>query len=254
MRLTVLGTGSAMPVPDRAQTGYLLEADGADRRLLLDCGAGTLGRLAGTDAGYEGVSTVLLSHHHLDHVADLLPLLKARWLAGETDLTVVGPPGTRELVEGLLDVHDYLRGRMDLTLRDLAVEADGANDRERSTFEVAGFEVAAFETRHSMQCFAYRFGDLTVSGDSEAYEGLAAFADGSQVLLHDCSFPDGVDVDNHPTPTQLGRVLAGREVDRLYLTHLYPHTEGRHAEMVDAVRDRFDGDVRVASDGLRIEV
>jgi len=259
MRLTVLGTGSAMPVPDRAQTGYLLEAD--DRRLLLDCGAGTLHRLAGTDAGYEGVGTVLLSHHHLDHVADLLPLLKARWLAGETTLTVVGPPGTRDLVEGLLDVHDYLRGRVDLTLREVetaggdGVDAggDGAPSPEAAPFDVAGFEVRAFETRHSMRCFAYRFDGLTISGDSEAFEGLARFADGSEVLFHDCSFPDDVDVSNHPTPTQLGRVLAGRDVDRLYLTHLYPHTRGRLEEMVESVEAHFDGDVRVARDGLQVE-
>jgi Metal-dependent hydrolases of the beta-lactamase superfamily III len=105
MRLTVLGSGSAMPVPDRAQSGYLLDC--GDRSLLVDCGSGVLGRLAGTDTGYEGVSTVLLTHHHLDHVAALLPLVKARWLAGEEHLEVVGPTGTKALVDGLLDVHDY---------------------------------------------------------------------------------------------------------------------------------------------------
>jgi ribonuclease BN (tRNA processing enzyme) len=242
MRLTFLGTGSAMPLPDRAQTG-LLVAEG-DRRLLVDCGAGVLHRLAATDTGYEAVSTVLLTHHHLDHVTDLLPLLKARWLAGEEHLEVVGPRGTKALVDGLLDVYDYLSGRTDLRVREV-----GAHD-----FSVAGFEVTARETRHSVDGFAYRFGDaLTVSSDTEAFAGMAAFAEGSSVLVHDCSFPDDVDVSNHPTPSKLGDALAGHDCGRVYLTHLYPHTEGRHAEMVEAVEDRYGGEVRIARDGLTVE-
>ncbi|QCJ46522.1 MBL fold metallo-hydrolase [Haloprofundus sp. MHR1] len=264
MRVTFLGTGSAMPLPDRVQTGLLLEpsvdgdsdGDGADgsgadggepdgRPLLVDCGAGVLHRLSQTDVGYEGVATVLLTHHHLDHVSDLLALLKARWLAGEEHLEVVGPPGTKSLVDDLLTAFDYLEGRVDLAVREVAAD---------EPFEVAGFSVEAHETRHSVPCLAYRFGDaFTFSGDSEAFEGLANFADGSRVLAHDCSFPDEVDVSNHPTPTQLGEALAGRDVDCLYLTHLYPHTEGKHREMLDSVEARFDGDVRIARDGLRFE-
>ncbi|MFC6872715.1 MBL fold metallo-hydrolase [Halobellus marinus] len=249
MRLTFLGTGTAMPLPDRVQAGLLLERD--DRRLLVDCGSGVLHRLAGTDVGYEGVSTVLLTHHHLDHVADLLPLLKARWLAGEEHLEVVGPGGTKSLIDGLLDVHEYLDGRVDLSVREVGP----------TEFSVAGFDVSATEMQHSMDCLAYRFagvtegeGDIVFSGDGQASASLANFADGAAVLAHDCSFPDGVDVETHPSPSELGAVLAGRDIGRVYLTHLYPPTEGRHKEMLDSISEHYDGDVRFARDGLRLEV
>jgi ribonuclease BN (tRNA processing enzyme) len=246
MRLTFLGTGTAMPLPDRVQTGLLLESDG--RTLLVDCGSGVLHRLAGTDVGYEGVSSVLLTHHHLDHVADLLPLLKARWLAGEEHLEVVGPAGTKSLVDGLLDVHEYLDGRVELRVREVGPTG----------FSVAGFDVSATRMEHSMDCLAYRFageaGDIVYSGDGEAAAGLASFADGAAVLAHDCSFPDDVDVSTHPTPTQLGAALSGHDYGRVYLTHLYPPTEGRHDEMLASIGDRYDGDVRFARDGLRVEL
>ena len=289
MRVTFLGTGSAMPVADRVQTGLLVEAAPGDRApLLVDCGAGVLHRLSQTDPGYEAVSTVLLTHHHLDHVSDLLALLKARWLAGEERLHVVGPPGTKTMLDDLLSVgaFEYLDGRADLSVREVHPGAE---------FSLAGLKIEAFETRHSKQCLAYRFanrgegggdgaadgsgeeanvdgdsgdntaddtadrgdragGDFVFSGDTEAFAGLANFADGARVLAHDCSFPDEVDVDNHPTPTQLGEALAGRDIDRVYLTHLYPHTEGRHDEMLESVGRHFDGDVRVARDGLRFEL
>ncbi len=255
MELTVLGSGSAMPVPDRRQAGYLI-TDG-DRPLLVDCGSGVLGRLAETDVGYEGVSTVLITHHHLDHVADLLPLLKARWLAGEEHLEVIGPTGTKSLVDRSIELFDYLEGRMDLAVREIA---------PGTPFSVAGFEVASRETRHSLPCLAYRFappgsdvpaseGPLTLSGDSEAFAGLASFADGSDVLVHDCSFPDDVDVSGHPTPTTLGETLAGTEIGTLVLSHLYPHTGGREDEMKRGVRTAgFEGDVAVAHDGMRLGI
>jgi len=252
MEITFLGTGSAMPTGKRFQTGILL--DGDDEPLLVDCGSGVLHGLAATETGYEGVETVLLTHHHLDHISDLPVLLKARWLAGEENLTIAGPPGTRQLVEDLLDVHEYMQDRIDITFREFE-PAD-------SPVEIAGFDVSALETRHSMYCHAYRFerGEdgptFVYSGDSEAFKELIAFADGATVLAHDCSFPDDVNVSNHPTPTQLGETLAGAdsEIGRVYLTHLYPHTDGRHEEMLDSLGEQYDGDVRFARDGLSLDI
>lgn len=245
MQVTFLGTGSAMPTGDRFQTGLLLEGP---EPLLVDCGSGVLHRLADTDVGYEGVETVLLTHHHLDHVADLLPLLKARWLAGEETLTVVGPDGTEELLDGLLSVHDYLEGRVELTVREI----------DPGSFRVAGYDVEAVETVHSMYCLAYRFeaedAAFVFSGDSEPIEAIADLAEGADALAHDCSFPDEVDVSNHPTPSGLGEVLAGHDVGEVYLTHLYPHTRGKHREMLDSLGEQFDGEARFAQDGLAVDL
>jgi len=252
MQVTFLGTGSAMPTGERFQTGLLLEA--GDDSLLIDCGSGVLHGLARTQVGYEGADTLLLTHHHLDHISDLPVLLKARWLAGEETLTIVGPEGTDDLVHGLLDIHEYMQDRLDLTIREL--------DPAEGPFDIGGFEVGAMETRHSMYCLAYRFETadgrpgFAFSADSEAFEELIEFADGAAVLAHDCSFPDEVDVSNHPTPQQLGRTLAAADADigRVYLTHLYPHTDGKHEEMLDSIGDHFDGDVRFARDGLSVDI
>ena len=243
MRVTFLGTGSAMPTGRRAQTGLLVEVDG--RTLLVDCGSGVLSNLARTGPGYEGVDALLLTHHHLDHVSDLLVLLKARWLAGAGGLPVAGPPGTADLLDGLLDVHDYLEGRVETPVTEL----------EPGPCSFADLQFEALETRHSMPCLAYRFGDaFAFSGDSEAFAALATFADGVELLAHDCSFPDDVDVSNHPTPAELGAALAGHAYGQVVLTHLYPHVEGRHDEMLASLGEHYDGEVRFAEDGLTVEV
>lgn len=244
MQVTFLGTGSAMPTGERYQTGIVVSDD--DRQILVDCGSGILHRLQQAGVGYEAIDTVLLTHHHLDHVSDLMPLAKARWLAGETHLEVVGPAGTEELLDGLFGVHEYMQDRLDLTIR--TVDAD-------DTFSVAGFDIDAFETEHSMTCLAYRFGDkFTFSGDTEALPALGEFADGCAVLAHDCSFPDDVDVSNHPTPSQLGAALGDTDIGRVYLTHLYPHTNGHHTEMLESIEDEYDGDVQFADDLLTVQI
>ena len=260
MRLTFLGTGSAMPTGERFQTGLLLES--GDDTLLVDCGSGVLHGLARTSGGYEAVDAVLLTHHHLDHVSDLFPLFKARWLAGATELIVAGPTSTEALLDGLFDVHEYMQDRLDLTIREV----------DEGAFSLAGFDIAATEVRHSMRCLAYRFaaeddhggdtagvtgdGSIVFSGDTESFPELVEFADGAAILVHDCSFPDDVDVSNHPTPSSLGRVLgeADSEVGRVYLTHLYPHTDGRHEGMLDSIGGVYDGDVRFACDGMTVDV
>jgi ribonuclease BN (tRNA processing enzyme) len=246
MELTFLGTGSAMPAGRRVQTGALLH--GRDGPLLIDCGGGILHRLAESDTDYTEVDTVLLTHHHLDHVSDLLNVATARWLAGEPVTEVVGPPGTVELIDDLLDAFSYLEDEsLEIDVREVDV-GDGA-------FDVAGWTIEAHQTVHSVYTLAYRFEDrLTVGADSEASSELIAFADGSDVLVHDCSFTDDVDVANHPTPSQLGEVLAGSDFETVYLTHLYPMTDGRHEEMRESIAAHYDGRVEFVRDGMTVEL
>jgi ribonuclease BN (tRNA processing enzyme) len=70
---------------------------------LFDIGAGTQRQLAlaGIDPG--AVRAVFLSHHHLDHVGGLGPFLVNRWLLySDSALPVIGPPGTRAMVGGIV--------------------------------------------------------------------------------------------------------------------------------------------------------
>lgn len=245
MQVTFLGTGAAMPDGHRMQTGVLLD-DGTP--LLLDCGSGVLHRLAATETGYVDVDTVLLTHHHLDHVSDLLGLATARWLAGEPETHVVGPPGTRALVDDLLAAFSYLEDEdLSLTVREIDA-GDGPVD-------VAGYQVRCHPTTHSVYTLAYRFGDrLTFGADSEADADLIDFAEGSDVLLHDCSFTDDVDVANHPTASQLGDALAGHRFDTVYLTHLYPMTYDNQDDVLESIGEYYDGDVSIPADGTTVTI
>lgn len=249
LRLEVLGSGAPVPTGDRVQTGLLVETD--ETRVLIDCGSGVLHRLVRSETDIVDIPTVMLTHHHLDHVGDLFPLLKARLFRGESSVRIVGPEGTADLVETMLDAYEYLRGALELTVEEVAPES----------FSVDGFDVIATESRHVLYCLAYRIRpegadapSITFSGDSVASADVAALANGSTVLVHDCAYSDAVPDAPHATPSELGRVLDDVRVDRVYLTHLAPETDGRHDEMLDAIGEHYDGEVRMARDGLDVDV
>ena len=91
MKVTILGSGTAVPVADRFPSGVLVEA--GDQVLVVDLGPGVLRRLAQAGRGPEHITTILLTHYHTDHCADLAALLFALrnpMYAGRPPLTILG--------------------------------------------------------------------------------------------------------------------------------------------------------------------
>ena len=198
MRLTLLGTGSTLPSPTRLQTGAVVHH--AESPLLIDCGSGIAYRLAQSDIDYRDVGIVLLTHTHLDHVADLPTLAKARLLDGHDTFTIVGLQGTQNVFDALFAVDD-LSERLTLSVRELPACTD--------PFTIDDLEIERAPTDHSKPGYAYRFNErVTIAGDTAPTEPVCSLADGSAVLVHECAYPDGMESPRHSTPTTLGELLA----------------------------------------------
>jgi ribonuclease Z len=100
--VTLLGTGSPMPDPNRAGPATLVSASG--EHLLVDAGRGVLMRLAAAGLGAGNLSAVLLTHLHSDHFTDLNDVITTRWVMTfePTPLTIIGPVGTQAVVDHIL--------------------------------------------------------------------------------------------------------------------------------------------------------
>ena len=107
------------------------------------------------------------------------------------------------------------------------------------TISLDGFDIFAEEARHSVTALAYRLETedkvLVYSGDTEPCPRVAALADGADLLVHECSFPEPFDVTNHSTPKKLGRMIRNQGVKRIVLTHLYPQAAGCEEQMAEQV-------------------
>ncbi|RNI09171.1 MBL fold metallo-hydrolase [Methanohalophilus halophilus] len=249
MKIQFLGSGVAIPQPGRVQSGIAVETEN-DNLLLFDCGAGVLQRLYESGRDPRDVDAIILTHLHLDHVADVLPLLKSRWLCEKRDCVIYGPEGTRDWLDGLIGLYPYLQGRFDLSVIELKPGRQIALDGNDCRLSCA-------PGMHSVPSLGYRLEDggkiMVYSGDTQPCDSLMELAQGSDVLIHECSFPPGFEVDFHTTPDMLEPYLGKLDTGKLYLTHLYPQMQGREQESLEYMRSRFKGEVHIASDLLEID-
>jgi ribonuclease Z len=102
MHVTLLGTGSPLPTAQHAGPATLVQA--GDAVLLVDCGRAVVLRLVAAGVLPAGLSAVLLTHLHSDHITDLNDVITTHWImtSEPAPLRVIGPPGTQRVVDGVL--------------------------------------------------------------------------------------------------------------------------------------------------------
>ena len=274
----LIGTGSPRYDPDRSGPSAAIQYQG--RYLLVDMGNGTQARLAQAGITPRQIDALLLTHHHLDHNEESLPLLiNARLMGGA--LEIVGPPGTAKLVafgeEFYAQDVAYRLQRVGRSLDDLGrVTVRELSGGESLT--VGGLKVTTAPVNHTIQTVAYRFEAdgqaIVISGDLSYSESLVELARDADVLVIDSGaairrkanaaregFPGGAKVPQarhdaagpqaHATAEDVAAMARKANVRRLVLTHIAPGEVDEPATrlaLVDAVR----GEVIVGRDLLEV--
>jgi ribonuclease Z len=80
MKLTILGSSSALPTSERYPSAHVLNAH--ERLFLIDCGEGTQMQLRKCRIKFGKINHIFLSHLHGDHVFGLYGLLSTFNLMG----------------------------------------------------------------------------------------------------------------------------------------------------------------------------
>lgn len=248
MNTIVLGSGTAVPEPDRFPAGYLVV--GERSTVMVDCGPGTLRRAAQAGVTPAGIDAVLLTHYHTDHCADVAALLfalRSPYFASRPPLTLLGAPGLERLVARLTDAWPWLAPR-GYELRLVEVRP--------GTFAAGEFEVTAVPIRHTAQSLGYRVrgaaGVIAFSGDADTCDELVELARDVDVFVCDSAGPDGQKIEGHLTPGLAADYAARAAAKHLVLTHFYPECRGH--DLVAAARERFAGAVTAATDLLRLPI
>lgn len=101
LKLKILGSGSAMPTPERNTTSQLLKTD--KEYFLIDCGEATQHQLMKFKCKMSKIRYIFISHLHGDHFFGLAGLLSSfRLLKREKELDIFGPAGLEKSIEQLL--------------------------------------------------------------------------------------------------------------------------------------------------------
>jgi ribonuclease Z len=275
LEITLLGTGTPVPDPNRAGPSTLIRADG--QLLLVDCGRGVLQRAAAIGVGAHQLAALLITHLHSDHIADLGDVLITRWITtfapDPAPLSIIGPPGTADVVDATLhafgpDIGYRIAHHADLTAPppvEVAEHTDGAVwDRDG-----VSIRVAPTDHRPVAPTIAFRVeaggASVVLAGDTVPCEGLDRLSAGADALVHTVVRKDIIsqlplqrmkDVCAYHSSVQEAAATAKRAgVQILVLTHYVPAiAPGQEDQWRALAATEFDGRIELGDDLHRVEV
>lgn len=195
-------------------------------RLLLDVGPGTVTKLVENRISTSNLNGVLISHSHIDHFWDLVPLLWLRYLRNQAgELKIICPSSDKPLIEWCIKVSQTespievfsIDDEGPACLRQLVVRSFNA-DHETSK-QPLGYVIT--EERHSGSRSKRR--KIVYSGDSQSTSELKKNAEGADLLIIESTYPhkpvDHVLRKGHMTVDEALKVALKAEVKNVLLTH-----------------------------------
>jgi ribonuclease BN (tRNA processing enzyme) len=248
--LIVIGTGTGIPSLRRGAPGLLVISDGT--RLLIDSGSGTLGRMLEVGVTYRDPDLLLYTHIHPDHVSDLVPIIFASKYADhprEKELLCIGGPGFKSYFEKLKNLYgSWIEPKSyPLTIKEISQEA----------FVYMNLRILSSPMAHISESVGYRieFKDgksMAISGDTGYCQNIIDLAFEVDLLVLECSFPDGRKVEGHLTPSLAGRIALESGCKKLLLTHLYPICD--QIDILNQCRQVYPGEIILGEDLMRIGI
>ena len=245
MILKILGSGTIVPGSMvKNCSGYFI-----DNKLLLDCGAGIWRALLKNNISITGINYILLTHFHIDHVADILPVLATRWMLRDeiqNPLILCGPQGIMQWFDSLCNTTGHW-------VRELQVKI---NEISQNETKLMNYNIFALSTPHTDNSICYRIMDrygkvFFYSGDSDFDSNLIKLAKESDIAVIEASTLQKNKMKGHLTPQLAGRVAQLAGIKCLVVSHLYPDV--LKADVQSLVKEEFKGKVIIAEDDMELE-
>jgi ribonuclease Z len=281
MKVTLLGTASPSPRPDRFGPSTLVEA--GSQKLLFDAGRGVPIRLWQLRVPMGRIDALFITHYHSDHVSGIPDVWLTGWLGPPfgrrtTPFRVFGPPGAKDLMDNLqkayaLDIKIRHEDEQ-LPLSGIAVETHEF-DRDGVVFEKEGVKVIAFTVDHGDAIkpavgyrVEYQGHAVTISGDTRYNESVIKNGTGADVLIHEvgAARPELMALPfaqmimaHHTSPRDVGRVFAQAKPKLAVYTHIVMLSnekipEPTLADIEAETRQTYAGPLQFGEDLMAFEI
>ncbi|MDT7762405.1 MAG: ribonuclease, partial [Mycobacterium sp.] len=275
IEVTLLGTGS--PIPDARRAGPATLVRAGSQTFLVDCGRGVQQRMTAVGVGANGLTALLLTHLHSDHIADLGDLIITRWVTtfdpNPAPLRIIGPPGTAEVVDATLAAFRFDIGYRIAHHADLkappAVEVEEHVEGLVWNHDGVRITVAPTDHRPVEPTIAFRVtydgSSVVLAGDTVPCASLDELAEGAGALVHTVIRKDLIEkmpmqrirdiCDYHSSVEQAAATAARAGVGILILTHYVPAiAPGQEDDWRALAATEFDQQIELGDDLHRVEV
>ena len=214
MKITILGSGTAIARATRAGSGVLVEGD--HTAVLLDCGRQVAFQFTRALFDSTKLNHICISHSHADHISDLVPLLQSIYVRGlmRPELKKKGPIMLHGY-SGFKEDYAALRRIMFPEQEDFEITVV-EHENDRVTYgEVTLTAHTVPHVDHFFKAVAYRLENngktVMYSGDSGYSEHLVKLAHGADIAILEAGIPPQRHVEvgarsNHLSPQEAGGV------------------------------------------------
>lgn len=255
MRLTVLGSGSTVPHPQRTSAAFWLETSGGN--ILLDCSPTAASRMAACNVDFPNLDAMWISHFHIDHSGGLGPLLQGFKHSPQLkervrELKIFGPVGLKSLIDRLQAVNNYRLLEQRFPVEIVEIE-------QLESFEIlSGVDAVAMKTPHTDESHAIRITErdetsLVYSSDTGFDQKVATFANMTDLFILECTFIKNKPVEKHLELAEAMHLIRKAKPTRAMLTHFYP--EWDDINFTDEIK-KFEPlcEVIEGKDSLQLEI
>lgn len=273
MDITLLGTGSPIPDPNRAGPSTLVRA--GEQLILCDAGRGVVMRLAGAAAVPPMLSAVLVTHLHSDHLTDLNDVITTRWIMSPVaaPITIYGPVGIDFVVSKMMEMLSLDVGYRIAHHEDLneppAVTVVEVAPGDAFTIGDVAVRVGATDHRPVEPTVAFRLEhdgvSVVLGGDGIPCAQLDALCAGATAYVQTVLREDIVKLvpmqrftdilDYHSTVEQAAQTATKAGVKTLVLTHYVPSiAPGQEDEWRAIAAAHFSGDIVLGDDLTSVSI
>jgi ribonuclease Z len=281
-KVTLLGTASPAPRPDRFGPSTLVEV--GQEKFLFDVGRGVPIRLWQLRIPMGQITGVFLTHFHSDHTSGIPDLWLTGWIqtpygGRKSPLRIWGPIGTRDMMAYLekayqadiqIRLEDEKNSPGGIAIIAEEFKAGVVSDQGSVVYNKNGVKVTAFTVAHGAAIkpavgyrIDYQERSVVISGDTRYDDNLIKYARGTQLLIHEVAAARQKLVEtsslvrriigHHTSPQDAGRVFSMVAPKLAVYTHLVLLSNAETPEptlndLIEYTRETYKGPLVLGED------
>ena len=247
-KLTILGSGSAMPTFQNSPSGQIVEL--CDKSFLIDCGEGVQLTMRQLGVKTARLYTILISHLHGDHCFGLIGLISTLGMMNRVQpLHIYAHANLEKLLRPLLDYH----------CQDLSYEVifHAINPRKKEViFEDRTLTIETIPLKHKVPTCGFLFVEkhrdqeprkrFAYCSDTAYREQIVEQIAGVEVLYHEATYTEK-DIDKckqhtHSTAKQAAQIARLAGAGQLVIGH-FSAREDDHSVFLHEAQEVFENTI-----------